>query len=95
MDTFLTVGKTEQRCVNCARRYDEASNHADACSFHPGEKKADLATFNAMRRVPRDHRALGIIMDGIDDDGPWWYWTCCNAGIDTPGCRRGPHQPTT
>ncbi|MFX0091422.1 MAG: hypothetical protein ACFFBD_06630 [Candidatus Hodarchaeota archaeon] len=78
-------------CKRCQKIFDPKSNKKD-CIYHSGQLKACLATFNSYYQTPWTQEGARFIMEHIDEDGPWWFWTCCNKrGKDAPGCTKGLH----
>ena len=86
------------RCSRCQAEFDpddpdDPDHPAGPCRYHPGELKGCLATFNSIHQTPWNKEGTDFILDNIDEDGPWWFWTCCDSrGKTAPGCTEAPRH---
>jgi hypothetical protein len=66
------------------------------CHYHSGSPRADLAVFRAHHFADihgKDKQKItSFILNNVENDGPWWYWTCCQAkGRAARGCVSADH----
>ncbi|KAJ6468334.1 hypothetical protein C8R45DRAFT_838017 [Mycena sanguinolenta] len=76
-----------ETCTNCGETYD-VNDVEEACSFHPGELKADEEKFEDW-----DEKCFGPI-DTEDNQQEYpenFTWSCCNGDGLTEGCVSGRH----